>query len=73
MSLEEKFEALMRSYQTVTSLNEEMRNQNEYLRKQLEQSMKQKQKALESPSTSNPEDQREGAKSQHSEVEGEAE
>ena len=71
MSLEERVEALMQSYQTVTSLNEEMRSRNEYLRKQLEQSMKQKQRAFDSPSSSNPEDQDEGAKSTHSEVEGE--
>jgi len=35
MSLEEKFEALMKSYQAVSSSNEELKNQNEYLRKQL--------------------------------------
>jgi len=35
--------------------------------------MKQKQKALDSLTNSNPEDQSEGAKSQHSEFEGEVE
>jgi len=74
LSLEEKSEALMQSCQTVTSLNEEMRDQNGYLRKQLEQFMKQKQKAMESPTTSNPEDVSEDAESEYSEqVEGEAE
>jgi len=48
-----------------------MRNQNEYLQRQLQQSMKQKRKAFESPSTSNPEDPNEDAKSQYLEVEGE--
>jgi len=61
----------MQSYQTVTSLNEEMRNRNEYLQRQLEQSMQRKRKAFESSYTSNPEDPNEGAKSQYSEVEGE--
>jgi len=71
MSLEERLAALMQSYQTVTSLNEEMRNRNEYLQRQLEQSMQRKRKAFESSYTSNPEDPNEGAKSQYSEVEGE--
>ena len=56
MSLEERLEALMQSYQTVTSLNEEMRSRNEYLQKQLEQSMEQKRRAFDSPSSSTPED-----------------
>jgi len=81
MTLDEKFEALMNSYQIVISTNEEIRhtnkelkNQNAYLQKQLEQLMKLKQKALESPPSSNPEDQGgEGAESQHSEFEGEVE
>ena len=71
MSLEERLETLMQSYQTVTSLNEEMRSRNEYLRKQLEQSMNQKRRAFDSPSISNPEDPNERAKSPYSEVEGE--
>ena len=70
MSLKERSEALLQSYQTVTSLNE-MRNRNEYLQRQLEQSMKQNRKAFESPSTSNSEDPVEGAKSQYSKVKGE--
>ena len=70
MSLEERLEALMQSYQTVTSLNEEMRSRNEYLRKQLEQSMQQKRRAFDSPSISNPEDPNEGAKSPIRRVKG---
>jgi len=87
MSLEEKFEALMKSYQTVTSFNselkntnremtqrmEEMVNQNAHLRKQLKKSMKQKQRLLESPTGSNPKELSEEAKSQHSEYEVEVE
>jgi len=73
MTLEEKFEALMKSYPTVTAIKEEMRDQNAYLRKQLEQSMKQKQKALESLSSSNLEDESEGAESQHMKFEAEVE
>ena len=72
MTSEENFAAPMTSYQIVTFANEEMRNQNAYLCKQLEQLMKQKQKALESLTSSNPEDQSEGAESQHSKFEGEA-
>ena len=72
MSLEEKFEALMKSCQTVISINnelkhnnEEMMSQNAYLRKQLDKSMKQKQRAIESPTGSRLEDLSE-AESQHS-------
>jgi len=79
ITLDEKFEALMNSYQTVIStndevrhINEELKNRNAYLRKQLEQSMKLKQKALESPSSSNPKDLSEEVESQHSEYEIEA-
>ena len=51
-----------------------MRDRNGCLQKQLDQSMTQKQKAMESPTTSNPENSSEDAESQHSEeVEGEAE
>ena len=56
MSVEEKFEALIKSYQTITSSNNELKQrfdevvrQNPYLRKQLDKSMKQKQCILESP------------------------
>jgi len=80
MTLDDKFEALMKSYQTVASTNteltqrmEEMANQNVYLRKQLEKSMQQKQQVLESPVGSDPEDLSEEVESQHSEHEVEAE
>jgi len=73
MTLEEKFEALMKSYQTIAAIKEEMRDQNAYVRKQLDQSMKQKQKALESLSSSNLEEESEEAESQHSKFEGEVE
>jgi len=79
MSLEEKYDALLKSYQTVTIENrdlfqkvaeserkaDETEGQMEYLRKQLGKSMKQKICNLESPSGSNPEDLSE-AESQHS-------
>jgi len=72
MSLEEKFEALIKSYQTVSSSNEylqrrleESKGQNTYLHKQLEKSMKQKQRILESPSNLNLEELSK-AESQHS-------
>jgi len=52
MTFEEKFEALMKSYQAVSSSKLELEKQNEYLREQLGDDMKQKQKALESPSAS---------------------
>jgi len=69
MSLEERSEALMQSYQTITSVDEDMRSRNEYLQKQLEQSKTQKRRAFDSPSISNPKDLDEGAKSPNSEVE----
>ena len=65
MTLEEKFEALMKSYQTGTSSNNELQqwrneakirwsdDQNAYLHKQLDKSMKPKQRILESPTGSN--------------------
>ena len=52
MSLEEKFEALMKSHQVVSSSNQELENQNECLRKQLGDVLKQKQQALASPTGS---------------------
>jgi len=63
MTFEEKYDALMKSYQSVTTTNhdlqrkiEETEGQNEYLCKQLGKSMKQKQQVLESPTGSNPKD-----------------
>ena len=49
MSLEEKFEAFIKSCKSISSLNQELKNKNEYLRRQLGEAMKQKQKALDSP------------------------
>jgi len=76
MSVEEKFEALTMSYQTVNQANteltqrlKEMAQQNDYLRKQVGNSLKQKQQVLESTSGSNPRKVNEEAESQHSEYE----
>ena len=52
MSLEEKFEALMKSYQTITSSNLELQNQNTYLGRKIEENKKQTKKVLKSPSCS---------------------
>jgi len=59
MSLEEEFEALMKSYQTIVTSNQELKQrldesqgQNAYLRKQLGKSMKLKYKLIQSPSGS---------------------
>jgi len=46
MLLEEKFEAPPKSYQSIFSSNQELKNQNEYLRQQLEEAMKQSQRHL---------------------------
>jgi len=72
MSLKEKFEALMKTYQTISSSNQDLQRRldesegkNVYLCKQLEKSMKQKQRILESLTYSNLEELNE-AESQHS-------
>ena len=69
MPLEEKFEALMKSYQTIATSNqelkqglEELKGQNAYLCKQLGESIKLKKKLFQSPSGS--------AEGEGSEVEG---
>ena len=56
MSLEKKFEALMKSYQTIATFNQELKQrleesegQNAYLHKQLGESMKLKQKTISKP------------------------
>ena len=71
MSLEEKYEALMKSYQAASSTNQDLQRRLDeikgptmYLRKQLDKSMKRK-SVLESPTTSNLEALSE-AESQHS-------
>jgi len=46
MSLEQKFEALMKTYQSISSSNQELKNQNEYLRRKLGEALKQKKKLL---------------------------
>jgi len=53
MTLEEKFEALMKNYEAMRLQNEEFKNQNEYLKRQLGESIKQKQKELRSSHSSN--------------------
>jgi len=77
---QEKFEALIKSYQIVTSSNNKLKQrldevvgQNAYLRKQLDKSMKQKQRVLESPTGFNPDELSEEAESQHFEYKGQAE
>ena len=52
MTFEEKFEALMKNFQAMTSTDEELKHLNEYLWKQLDENMKQEQKAFESPTGS---------------------
>jgi len=79
MTLEEKFDVLMKSYQVLTSFNNELKHSNEemksriheemsqkaYLRKKLDKSLKQKQRVIESTTGSPIEDLSE-AESQHS-------
>lgn len=52
MTLEEKFEALMKNCKAITATNEELKNQNKYIRHQLGESLKQKRKILASSSSS---------------------
>jgi len=40
MTFEEKFEALMKNFQAMTSTDEELKHLNEYLWKQLDENMK---------------------------------
>ena len=54
MTLEERFETLMKSCEHLQSQNEEMAAQNDYLRKQLGESFKQKRRELRSSSSSRP-------------------
>jgi len=82
--LEEKFEALMKSYQTVSSTNQELKQQNDYmknsnqelkqqnkyLRRQLSKAIKMKQRVLESASGLKNDDMS-VPKSEHSKFEGE--
>ena len=51
-TFKEKFEALMKNYQAVSSSKAELGKQNEYFQKQLGDDMKQEPKAFKSPSAS---------------------
>jgi len=53
MTLDEKFEALMKNYEALRLQNKEIKNHNEYLRCELGASMKQRQKELRIPRSSN--------------------
>ena len=52
MSLEEKFEALMKNCEFLKAQNKEKEAQNQYLRKQLESSLKERRRAMRSSSSS---------------------
>ena len=54
MTLEERFETLMKSCEHLQAQNEEMAAQNDYLRKQLGESLKHKRRELRSSSSSRP-------------------
>jgi len=54
MTLEERFEALMKNCEHLQAQNEEMANQNAYLRRQLGESMRQRRKEIRSSSSSIP-------------------
>ena len=54
MTLEERFEAVMKNYEHIQARNEELANQNEYLRRQLGDSLRQKRRELCSSSSSRP-------------------
>ena len=53
MTMDEKFEALMKNHEALTLQNDEIWSQNEYLKRQLSESMKQKRKELRSSHSSN--------------------
>jgi len=54
MTLEERFEALIKNCEHLQAHNEEMANQNEYLRRQLSDSLRHKRRELRSSSSSRP-------------------
>ena len=56
MSLEEKFEALMQNYQSISVSNYELENQNEYLRYQIKEALRETKEAMKSSSGSIHED-----------------
>jgi len=62
MSLEERFEALMKNFMATLVTNEEHKNQNAYLKCRFGESMRQKRRNLVSSSSSPGSDQEERAK-----------
>jgi len=52
ITLEEKFEVLMKNFEAINTNNEELKNKNAYLRHQLAESMRQKRKNLVNSSSS---------------------
>ena len=54
MTLEERFEAIMKNCEYLQARNEEAANQHEYLRRQLGDSLRQKRRDLRSVSSSSP-------------------
>ena len=54
MTLEERFEAVMKNCEHIQARNEELANQNEYLRRQLGETLRQKRRDLRSSSSSRP-------------------
>ena len=54
MTLEERFEAIMKNCEYLQARNEEAANQNEYLRRQLGDSLRQKRRELRSVSSASP-------------------
>ena len=78
MTLEQRFEAIMKNCEHLQARNEEMANQNEYLRRQLGDSLRQKRRELSSSSSSRPpgsawgEEEEEGPLSGGSQSEGDS-
>ena len=54
MTLEQKFEALIKNCECLQAQNEEMANQNAYLRRQLGESMRQRRREIRSLTSSHP-------------------
>ena len=53
MTMEEKFEALMKNYEALRLQNEEIKGQNEYLKRQLGESLNKKRKEIRISRSSN--------------------
>ena len=62
MTLEEKFEALMKNYEALRQQHEEIKGQNEYFKRQLGESLKQKRKEIRSSRSSNSSDSEQEAR-----------